>query len=297
MTERDKTSSTWTESVYGKDCFLGKVEYPPGGRFGPASLDKLVIVLILSGSMELNSHPSRYRVQRHHCALLLPDRPFSLQFSAQSVTRHHFACIHPRHLPEEMLQTLKGYSAPVPSSSHLVSLIELAVDLAVARHAGRHDQLLALSLSVFHEFQRCMVTQQSDLPHQAVDRAISYIYSHYGQPLDAEGIASACGVSRQHLTLLLKETTGKGIREHLWSYRIQKAHDLLIDTGLQLGEIAARTGFRNPYHLSRKLKEQYGEAPRSLRQKAWRSERLDLSAEHPDAGDAGNDPGSPLRTQ
>ncbi len=272
MAKSDSHSSQWSESVYGTDCFLGKVEYPPGGRFGPASLDKFVIVLILSGHMSLKTSGYSYPVKQNECGLLLPDTPFALQFSAHMPTRHHFACIHAKHIPEKMGETIRACTFAVRISSHLVRLIELAVDLSATRHPGKEDQLLALTVSVFHEFYRCMLKSQSDAPNDVVDRALSYIYTHYGKPLDAEGIASACGISRQHLTVLLKEKTGYSIREHLWNHRTEKAHGLLLDTGLQLGEIADRTGFQNPYHLSRKLKQRYGQSPKILRRNAWSTE-------------------------
>jgi len=275
MAESDSNASKWAESVYGTDCFLGKVEYPPGGRFGPASLDKLVIVVILSGKMEMRSSSATYTLHQNECGLLLPDIPFTLQFSPFVPTRHHFACIHAKHIPDDMRTELFRSKTSVPCSSHLVSLIELAVGLSSTRHAGRDEQLKALTLSVFHEFHRCILKAQADIPSDAVDRALSYIFTHYSKPLDADSIAAACGLSRQHLTVLLREKTGKTIREHLWSHRTEKAHDLLIDTGLQLGEIAERTGFQNPYHLSRKLKLHYGESPKFLRRKAWRSEAGD----------------------
>jgi transcriptional regulator GlxA family with amidase domain len=48
---------------------------------------------------------------------------------------------------------------------------------------------------------------------------------------------------------------------YLWSRRVATGVDLLAHTGLPVGEIARRTGFRPVHHLSRRVKEQTGAAP------------------------------------
>jgi AraC-like DNA-binding protein len=41
------------------------------------------------------------------------------------------------------------------------------------------------------------------------------------------------------------------------------------DTGLPVGEVAARSGFRSVYHFSRRVKEQTGSSPTALRRERW----------------------------
>lgn len=136
-------------------------------------------------------------------------------------------------------------------------------------YSGSDAQFRSLALSLFHEFHRLLMQPRGAPGHEAIARALAYLHAHYPEPIDAGSISRAAGLSRQHLTKLLRTHTGKTITEHLWELRAEKARALLVDTGLQVGEIAERTGFQNPFHLSRKLKQQYGAAPRELRARAW----------------------------
>jgi len=45
--------------------------------------------------------------------------------------------------------------------------------------------------------------------------------------------------------------------------------DLLANTGLPVGEVARRSGFRSVYHFSRRVKQATGMAPTELRRRGW----------------------------
>ena len=48
---------------------------------------------------------------------------------------------------------------------------------------------------------------------------------------------------------------------YLWERRIAAGIDLLVQTGLPVGEVAARAGFKSIYHFSRKVRQHTGLAP------------------------------------
>ena len=53
--------------------------------------------------------------------------------------------------------------------------------------------------------------------------------------------------------------------------RLQQAGVLLARSNYSIGEIAALTGFINPYHFSRDFKGAYGESPREMRRQMQQS--------------------------
>jgi len=58
-----------------------------------------------------------------------------------------------------------------------------------------------------------------------------------------------------------------------WQRDVQLVLDLLTYTGLPVGEIAARTGFKSVYHFSRRVKQATGASPTDVRRERWISPR------------------------
>lgn len=55
---------------------------------------------------------------------------------------------------------------------------------------------------------------------------------------------------------------------YLKQIRLDKAYDLIIQTDMGMVEIADQCGFKNQFHLSRCIKQLYGQPPSILRQKS-----------------------------
>jgi AraC-like DNA-binding protein len=55
----------------------------------------------------------------------------------------------------------------------------------------------------------------------------------------------------------------------VWSRRVDAGVELLAGTGLPVGVIAERCGFRTSFHFSRRVRRATGLAPTELRRRAW----------------------------
>jgi transcriptional regulator GlxA family with amidase domain len=100
-------------------------------------------------------------------------------------------------------------------------------------------------------------------------RAVSWLEQHHTEPLTADRLASALGVSRWHLARVLTSHTRHGVRWHLGQARIAHAERLMRTSDLSLKEIAARVGFANASELSRHFVASRGITPSAWRA-AWR---------------------------
>jgi AraC-like DNA-binding protein len=79
-------------------------------------------------------------------------------------------------------------------------------------------------------------------------------------------VAAAVGVSRWHLSRLLKVSTGLGFRRLLAELRVSHARSLLRKTPLSIKEIAARTGYEHVSNLDRHFRLCSGTTPRRYRE-------------------------------
>ncbi|MFZ4572702.1 MAG: helix-turn-helix domain-containing protein, partial [Bacteroidales bacterium] len=85
---------------------------------------------------------------------------------------------------------------------------------------------------------------------------------------DQFGILQLCksvGMSRAQLYRKFKSLTDKTVNEYLRTFRLYKARELLLTTGLNVSEVAYETGFKNLSHFSRVFTEEFGTNPSELK--------------------------------
>jgi len=104
-----------------------------------------------------------------------------------------------------------------------------------------------------------------------VQRAHSLIALRCQEPLDLRALAAELGVGYSHLRHSFTARVGLSPRQHYLNIRLQKAQDLLMNTGKSIKEIAEHCGFANAFHFSRKFKEAYRMSPRVWRSQKWSS--------------------------
>jgi AraC family transcriptional regulator of arabinose operon len=104
-----------------------------------------------------------------------------------------------------------------------------------------------------------------------VERARAFLHAHLADPdVDLTQAARAAHVSAPHLVRRYRAETGETPMAYLWRQRVAAGIDLLTHTGLPVGQIAARTGFRSGYHFSRRVRAQTGRPPTEVRRERWR---------------------------
>ncbi|MGD0192561.1 MAG: AraC family transcriptional regulator [Rhizomicrobium sp.] len=81
-------------------------------------------------------------------------------------------------------------------------------------------------------------------------------------------VAQACGLSVSKLIRAFRNTTGMPPHRWLRSYRVERAKDLLLNSGLALGQIAYDCGFSDQSHFTRVFSTIVGATPG-----AWRRAR------------------------
>jgi len=101
-----------------------------------------------------------------------------------------------------------------------------------------------------------------------VERAHSLIALRCQEPLDLRALAAELGVGYSHLRHSFTARVGISPRRHYLNTRLQKAQDLLMNTGKPIKEIAEILGFESAYHLSNQFKSHLGVSPKQWRARA-----------------------------
>jgi AraC-like DNA-binding protein len=250
---------------------VGEVVYPPGGRLGPRWQRDVQLVLVHEGSarVTVDGEP-RATLIAGSAGLLLPAHREEFEFAREAPTRHSWVQGRLADGPQERLAALPP---ALPASTALTELVREAVDVARTPLSTAGPLVSAL---VSAALWRYVGEAESRVrgPSATVERARRYIHDHVADPgLDLERVARAVHVSPAHLVRRFRAELGVTPMAYLWQRRVATGVDLLASTGLPVGDIAARTGFKSVYHFSRRVKEHTGAPPTEVRRKSWISPR------------------------
>jgi AraC-like DNA-binding protein len=102
----------------------------------------------------------------------------------------------------------------------------------------------------------------------AVRDAAEYMALNFSRSaLSLGNIAAAAGLSIDHFGRLFKSYAEETPMNYLRRVRVREARFLLEHSGLLVKEVAAATGFTDPFHFSRAFRSETGQSPRAYRAK------------------------------
>ena len=102
-------------------------------------------------------------------------------------------------------------------------------------------------------------------PDARVRSAMDYLADGSRREFSLEALARHAGVSVSRLALLFKQETGFSPRYFWERSRLQRAAALLRLTSVPIAEVAAETGFEDPFYFSNRFKKMFGRSPTAYR--------------------------------
>lgn len=117
--------------------------------------------------------------------------------------------------------------------------------------------------------------QQPDLrlqrDRERIKGMIGYIHDHYSEQIRMEDIAREVGISESECLRCFRATIGTTPIAYLRQYRVQRAAQLLSETGTPVAAVAEGCGFQDVSYFTKTFREMKGMAPaayrREIRQK------------------------------
>jgi AraC-like DNA-binding protein len=258
------TMRTLLSEIDPERISAGEVVYPPGGRLGPRRQDDLQLVLVHRGSatITVDDEPP-FAVDAGEVALLLPGHRETFAFDE---THHSWIQAHVGEAGEPFVSLPRS----LPLSGALADLVAEAV--AVTRTPLPTARPLLAAVAAAALWRYAGEAESGPAPADAVERARRHAHAHLADPgLDLGDLARAAHVSPPHLVRRFRAELGVTPMAYVWRRRVSYGVDLLNHTGLPVGDIAVRCGFKSVYHFSRRVKEQTGLAPTVLRRERWRA--------------------------
>jgi AraC-like DNA-binding protein len=249
----------------------GDVVYPPGGRLGPRWQRDVQLVLVHAGSVQITVDGGlRATLAVGAVGLLLPGHRERFAFADDVPTRHSWLQARVADAP---IQRLAALPPALPVSTSLAELMREAAAVARTPLSTAEPLLAALAAAAIWRYAG-EADSRARAPSEPVDRARRFLHEQLGEAgIGLEQVARAAHVSPAHLVRRFKAELGVTPMAYLWERRVATGIDLLTHTGLPVGQVAARTGFKSVYHFSRRVKSHAGIAPTELRRRHWISPR------------------------
>lgn len=107
-----------------------------------------------------------------------------------------------------------------------------------------------------------ITVHKSMIPEKKViDQVIRYIKENYYKDINLNLVSDHFGKNNSYLSVLFKKEIGKNFIEFLTSTRIEKAKELLSNSGMKVQDIAIRVGYPNAKHFCVVFKKEVGVSP------------------------------------
>ncbi|HZG56299.1 AraC family transcriptional regulator [Paenibacillus sp.] len=252
--------------------YPGTVVYPPGGTFGPRVQPDIQFVLLHTGRMRVDIDGEALDVSPGEVAMLLPGRTETFAFAPDRTSWHRWIAVSVDALPEGALRTLESLPRTLPLTEDFNRLTDLLLSLKAKDMLGVGDVGAAFGAAAVRLYAATAAAAPAAAVHESVAAAKEAIHRRFGEDLNLRELAAAAGVSPEHLVRLFRAHEKLTPMKYVWHYRVLAAVDMLVHTGLPVGEIAARCGFKTSYHFARVVKAHTGKTPSAIRAERWRGE-------------------------
>jgi AraC family transcriptional regulator len=249
----------------------GEIVYPPGSTYGPGIHPTIEIGFVYTGTMKASLGDLQVTVDEGMACLVIPGQRAYFEFSETAETHHSW--VHfwgPDGYPGALLDRLATLPRSIRVSSVLAREMRALLDVGVHHLTTRRELEFLLAHRVLYQYigEAELAGGLGVVYGDAVDRALRHIDEHLAMPLDVDAIADAASVSTSHLIRLFRQELDTTPARYLWGRRVERAVEMLEETGLTLGEIARRCGFSTTHHFSRRVRQSTGMTPTAVRDSA-----------------------------
>ena len=245
--------------------------YPPGGSYGTRSQRGCQLVVMIQGHARIEINGEAVLLREGEGILMHPGWRLLYHFSEAEPSTHTGCQVETSVLSKAERKLLEGVRGPhsLPAAIHTLIGEGLAAPLVAGAERQASQALLAKACLLRFAAHVKESPGADRPPHPAVQRSMQLLEHTPFELKTARDVAERCGVSVSTLWQLYRQKCGESPSAMLWRIKTEHAVQLIRSTGLTLGEIAQQSGFANPFHLSRSVKNLTGLPPRELRRIEW----------------------------
>lgn len=268
--------------------YCGIESCEPDHSFGPYVRRSFVIHIVLEGQGHYQYENQTYHLKAGQAFLIYPD--ITTTYWAEPSDPWRYMWVGFSGILAESMTTRSGFTRETPvisikDSSDLFACINHILDrphLTYVDYLQRQGELYKFFGYLIENSLRPSITKDKhDYPQSYyVKQAVTYIKYHYMDPVKIDGLASYIGITRSYLTTCFQKEIHMSPKEYLMDVRMRKAAELLENSSLSIGEIAASVGYPDQLGFSKRFKEKFGMSPKHYRKSEIRIEEHNVKNEY-----------------
>jgi len=163
-----------------------------------------------------------------------------------------------------IVSQLSMYASSVGINLNEVSGVSIIEFIEKTRNI---DQFFSWVESIIQKLKDRTIASRSNNAQRILEKAVSYVSEYFTeQDLTMERVCSNLGVSESYLSQLFKKYKETTFVKFVTGLRMEKAVELLINTGDRIVEIATACGYQDVYYFSHSFKKYTGSAPKKYRE-------------------------------
>lgn len=250
----------------GRGFAFGEAIYPAGGVYGPLKDRYLTLLIIHEGKARVVCDDEEIMLGPRSCGFFRNAQQLFMEYAEGRNTRVSWCEGYAGEISEPVAIRLRTLTPRIALSQRVESLQRLGIELGAGSSSNLNALRNALGESIFLAyFHEAQMSEQERLTPRSVLRARFYIDENYDKEITVERLAALVGVTPQHLVSSFRKHVGITPVRYLWQLRANRGHFLLLQSGLAISDIAYQCGYKNPFHFSRQISEQFGMSPREVR--------------------------------
>ena len=95
---------------------------------------------------------------------------------------------------------------------------------------------------------------------------LDYVQQHLSEPISVDDLADRACLTKSYLIRRFREAMGVTPIQYVLTKKVQRAQTLLLESGMNVSQIAAEVGFSDPAYFIRLFKRHIGFTPQEYRQ-------------------------------
>ncbi|MBE9042973.1 response regulator [Pleurocapsales cyanobacterium LEGE 10410] len=137
---------------------------------------------------------------------------------------------------------------------------------AIATRLKRKEELQKSYAHHHSDFNSQSFFDKVNVPRcSRIAKVFEFIEANYHQPLELKEVAAALGYSPAYLTCLVRQKTGRTVKQWIIECRMDTARQLLLNTEQSVTQIAKKTGYIDTGYFIRQFKRLHGTSPQLWR--------------------------------
>jgi AraC-like DNA-binding protein len=256
------------DANFGQSGNAGKARCEPGWQWRPQQpLQDYDLWYAVSGKGTMEIQGESYPIYKGCCFLVRPgDLPNAVQDPDDRLTVifNHFTISHP--ISNEPFDPSMLPERQTIVSDPLFMEILLNRMLQINESGGMWQQteynlLMKQIMLHLYRWQHEAKSSSTSKHKQVIARVIGYIREDAGRRMSHQEIADHVQLSAEYLSSLFKKYTGTSIKQYITVVRLERALHLLMETPMNVSQVAEALGYDNIYFFSKQFKDYYGAPP------------------------------------